>query len=125
MKRLAVLILAGVIVGTVVMVPAQAATTRHSGRVLEVDPGARTLRIEEMKAWTGPGTGAVELTLRLTADARVLSLARSAGADAAGWLNAWQEEAISLDVLRPGDFVTVTTSGRGDVASLQVVRPGS
>jgi hypothetical protein len=125
MKRLAALMLAGVIAGTVMMVPAQAASARHSGRVLAVDPGARTLRIEEMKAWTGPGTGAVELTLRLPAEARVLSVARTAGADAAGWLNAWREEPISLDALRPGDFVTVTTSGRGDVASLQVVRPES
>jgi hypothetical protein len=122
MKRLAVFIVAGVLVGTVAGA-AQGADTRHSGRVLSIDPSARTLRIEEMKAWTGPGTGTVELSLRLASDAQLLSVARAPGASLAGWLNAWREAPIGLDAVRPGDFVTVTTSGRGDVATLQLVRP--
>jgi len=31
-----------------------------------VDPGAGTLRFEEMLAWTGPETGVVDRTVRLT-----------------------------------------------------------
>jgi hypothetical protein len=123
MKRLAVLSVAGIVVGILAAAPAQGADTRHSGRVLAVDPSARTLRIEEMKAWTGPGTGTVELSLRLASDAQLLSVARAPGASLAGWLNAWREAPIGLDAVRPGDFVTVTTSGRGDVATLQLVRP--
>jgi hypothetical protein len=126
MKRLAALMLVGVIAGTVAGVPVQAAAdARHSGRVLEIDPRARTMRIEEMKAWAGPGTGTVELALRLASDAQILSVRREPGASLAGWLNAWREEAIDLDAVRPGDFVTVTTGGKGDVASLQLVRPES
>jgi hypothetical protein len=125
MKRLAVLIVAGLVFGTAFRGPAQAADTRHSGRVLAVDPSARTLRIEEMKAWTGPGTGIVELSLTLASDAQVLSVTRAPGPSLAGWLNAWREAPISLDAIRPGDFVTVTTGGRGDVATMQVVRPES
>jgi hypothetical protein len=125
MKRLAVLSVAGMVVGILAAAPAQGADTRHSGRVLAVDPSARTLRIEEMKAWTGPGTGTVELSLRLASDAQLLSVTRAPGASLAGWLNAWREAPIGLDAVRPGDFVTVTTSGRGDVATLQLVRPES
>jgi hypothetical protein len=125
MKRRAVLSVAGIVVGILAAAPAQGADTRHSGRVLAVDPSARTLRIEEMKAWTGPGTGTVELSLRLASDAQLLSVTRAPGASLAGWLNAWREAPIGLDAVRPGDFVTVTTSGRGDVATLQLVRPES
>jgi hypothetical protein len=125
MKRLAVLSVAGIVVGILAAAPAQGADTRHSGRVLAVDPSARTLRIEEMKAWTGPGTGTVELSLRLASDAQLLSVTRAPGASLAGWLNAWREAPIGLDAVRPGDFVTVTTGGRGDVATLQLVRPES
>jgi hypothetical protein len=124
MKRFAVLIMAGVVLGAIAAGPARAADTRHSGRVLEVDPTSRTLRIEEMKAWTGPGTGTVELSLRLSSDAQLLRVTRAPGTSLAGWLNAWQEAPITLDAVRPGDFVTVTTSGRGGaVATLQVVQP--
>jgi hypothetical protein len=123
MKRLAVLIVAGIVLAAGAL--AQAADTRHSGRVLAVDPSARTLRIEEMKAWTGPGTGTVELSLKLASDAQLLSVTRTPGASLAGWLNAWREAPISLDAIQPGDFVTVTTSGRGDIATVQVVRPES
>ena len=124
MKRAARLLLAAVVAGAVAL-PAEAEETRHSGRVLEVDARAGTLRIEEMKAWTGPGTGTVELALRLPPGAPVFLVARAPGVGPAGWPNAWQEERITLDVLQPGDFVTVTTGERGDVASLQVVRPQS
>jgi hypothetical protein len=125
MRRLTALIVVCVVVGTAAGALAQGADTRHSGRVVAVDPSARTLRIEEMKAWTGPGTRAVELSLKLASDAQLLSVAREPGASLAGWLNAWREAPIGLDAVRPGDFVTVTTSGRGDVATLQLVRPES
>jgi hypothetical protein len=125
MKRPAVLSVAGIVIGILAAAPAQGADTRHSGRVLAVDPSARTLRIEEMKAWTGPGTGTVELSLKLASDAQLLSVTRAPGASLAGWLNAWREAPIDLDAVRPGDFVTVTTGQRGDVATLQLVRPES
>jgi hypothetical protein len=125
MKPRAVLFVTGIVVGVLAGGHAEGADMRHSGRVLAVDPHARTLRIEEMKAWTGPGTGTVELSLRLASDAQLLSVAREPGASLAGWMNAWREAPIGLDAVRPGDFVTVTTSGRGDVATLQLVRPES
>jgi hypothetical protein len=123
MKRLAVLMLGCVLV-TAAPALAGAGDTRHSGRVLAVDPAAGTLRIEEMRAWTGPNTGTVELPLRLAPDATIRMVSRAATIDAARWPNAWEERPIALDALKPGDFVTVTTGERDEVAvALEVVRP--
>ena len=104
---------------------APAAEARHSGRVMAVDPGAGTVQIQEVVAWTGPETGTVERTIRLTPDTTVQLVRREADVDLPRWPNAWEEQRISVDALRPGDFVTVIT-GDGDVAvSLDVVRPES
>jgi hypothetical protein len=122
MKRLAVLTL-GCAVVTAVPALAGAGDTRHSGRVLAVDPAAGTLRIEEMRAWTGPNTGVVDLPLRLAPDATLRMVSRAAVVDPAGWPDAWEERPITVDALKAGDFVTVTTGERGQVAvAVDVVR---
>ena len=122
MKRLAVLMVGCALV-TAVPALAGAGDTRHSGRVLAVDPAAGTLRIEEMRAWTGPNTGLVDLPLRLAPDAKVRMVSRAATVDPARWPNVWEERPIAVDALKPGDFVTVTTSERDEVAvAVDVVR---
>ena len=122
MKRLAVLMLGCALV-TAVPTLAGAGGIRHSGRVLAVDPAAGTLRIEEMRAWTGPDTGVVDLPLRLAPDATIRVVSRAAVVDPARWPNAWEERPITVDALTAGDFVTVTTGERGEVAvAVDVVR---
>jgi hypothetical protein len=44
--------------------------------------------------------------------------------DLAGWPNAWREERTTIQALRPGDYVTVTTGeGSNTVLVLEVVQP--
>jgi hypothetical protein len=102
---------------------ALAAESRHSGQVVAVDPSAGTVRFQEMIAWTGPNTGIVERTVRLTPATEVQLVQRATTIDAAPWPNAWEEHRISLDALHPGDFVTVTTRGTDTAVALEVVRP--
>jgi len=123
MKRLAVLMLGCALV-TAAPALVGAGDTRHPGRLLAIDPAAGTLRIEEMRAWTGPDTGTVDLPLRLAPNATIRMVSRAATVDPTRWPNAWEERPIALNALRPGDFVTVTTGERGEVAlALDVVRP--
>jgi hypothetical protein len=123
MNRARLPMLALLLLAAVAPTVASAAAARHSGRVLAVDPGAGTVRIEEMVAWTGPNTGAVERTIRLTPDTTVQVVRRAATVDPARWPNAFEEQRITADSLKPGDFVTATT-GSGDLAvALEVVQP--
>ena len=67
MKPFAIsLLLTLVAAGTLRATAAPTAGTRHSGQMVVVDPAAGTLRFEEMLAWTGPETGVVDRTVRLT-----------------------------------------------------------
>jgi hypothetical protein len=125
MKRVVVLMLI-LALATVAAMPAGAGEVRHSGRVIAVDPAAGTLRVEEMKAWKGPDTGLVDLSLRVAPDSVIRQVSRPAAVDQARWPNVWEERPITLDVLKPGDFVTVTTTEQGNVAAIvELVRPDS
>src|SRR5262245_36364462 len=118
MKRLAMFILVGVATAN----PAWGADTRHSGRVLAVDPAGR-LRLEELTSAAGPEPQSVELQLHVTPQTSVNRVARAA-VDPAGWPNGWREERTTIDTVRPGDFVTATTGTRGDVAlTVEVAQP--
>jgi hypothetical protein len=126
MKRFALFLMATAVASVISPGLAPAADSRHSGRILDIDPSARTVRIEEMKAWTGPGTGISQLALQISPDASLRVVARGTGVDTGGWPNAWQERPITLDALKPGDFVNVTRAERGGGALvLEVVRPES
>jgi hypothetical protein len=121
MKLFAVLTLALLVVA--LASPALARDTRHSGRVIAVDPGTATVEIEEMKSWTGPDTGLVRLSVRLTPDTALSVLRRAHTPDAAPWPEAWERRPIAPAALKPGDFVTVTTRDSDNVATaLDVVQ---
>jgi len=100
------------------------AAERHSGRVVAVDPAAGTLRIEELVEGVGTQTRAVERTLRLSPGTTIQLLRPAATLDDAHWPNAWDSQPLSAAALKPGDFVTATTTG-DDVVAMDVVRPGS
>jgi hypothetical protein len=123
MKRVAVLLVVGVAMGIGTARPASAADTRHSGRVVAIDPAAGTLRLEELTASRGPEPRIIELTLRLGPGIAIHRVARAA-VDLAGWPNAFREERTTIDALKPGNFVTVTTGERSNtVLALEVVQP--
>ena len=125
MKRVAVLMLI-LALATTAAIPAGAGEVRHSGRVIAVDATAGTLRVEEMKAWTGPDTGLVDLSLRLTPASVIRQVSRPATVEQARWPNVWEARPITLDALKPGDFVTVTIGEKGNVATtVELVRPDS
>jgi hypothetical protein len=96
---------------------------RHSGSVVTVDIDARRLRMEEMVAWMGPGTGIVERSVTVTPDTSIELIWRDDDPDRTA-LPGWDGKSIALRDIRRGDFVTVTVRRDNPVAvSLQVLRP--
>jgi hypothetical protein len=123
MTRVGLLLLVGVLMGGGAVGRAEAADARHSGRVIAIDPAAGELRLEELTASAGPEPRTVERTLRLGPETSLRRVVRVA-VDLAGWPNAWGEERTTIQALRPGDYVTVTTGQRGNtVLVLEVVQP--
>jgi hypothetical protein len=99
---------------------------RHSGRIIEVAPDGSRVLLEELVAWTGPGTGIVRRSIQLTPRTSIRLVERTdrwAGDRTS--LPGWDVEMIAARSLRPGDFVTVTTDDdqRAVAVALQVVRP--
>lgn len=101
---------------------ATVAAERHSGRVIAIDRAAGTVRLEELVEGVGPETRAVERTLRLTPGTAIDAVRPAATLDGGHWPDAWDHQPLSAAALKPGDFVTVTTSG-DDVVAMDVVRP--
>lgn len=98
---------------------------RHSGTLVALDAEARTIRMQEVVAWIGPGTGLATRWLRLSPDTAMQVVMRDPRSDPAS-MPGFAESSIGLGQLEIGDFVTVTT--RADepvVVSLEVYRfPG-
>jgi hypothetical protein len=104
----------------------RAGEARHSGRLVEVRGAGSGVVIEEMLAWTGPGTGVVDRSIQITPNTsiRLLQPTSEWRQDQVS-MPGWDARMLTASDLRPGDFVTVTTdTARRDVATaLQVVRP--
>jgi hypothetical protein len=116
MRTLAVLLVA-LLVGTTTAMGAG----RHSGRVVSLDPGTGTLRLDELVEADGTEVRTVERTLHLSPDVAIV-LRRPARAPAARWPDSWDAEPLERSAIRPGDFVTAITAG-DEAVSLEVVRP--
>lgn len=100
---------------------------RHSGTIVDLGRDTQQFTMEEMLAWTGPGTGVVERTVILTPRTSILLVTRFEDPNRAS-LTGFKESPLKPSDLRPGDFVTVTTDGRDGrlmAVSLEVVRPDS
>jgi hypothetical protein len=99
---------------------------RHSGRILVVAPDGSAIVLEELGTWTGPGTGLVTRSIRLTprTSIRLIERADRWEGDRTS-MPGWDVEMMEATSLRPGDFVTVTTDddGRDVAVALLVVRP--
>jgi hypothetical protein len=100
---------------------------RHSGTIVEVGPQERMLTMEEMVAWTGPGTGIVKRSVALTADTSINLVKRSDDPNPKAFPG-WESSVLKLSDLHPGDFITITTNRQQDrvvAVAIEVVRPTS
>jgi hypothetical protein len=96
--------------------PARVIRTRASGRVLSVDPGARTLVLEDM----GAGAQVSRLRVELAPDARVALSERDDRAEDLS--RPFKETVISLSDVRKGDFAVVEMRGpQGTAVARSVV----
>ena len=98
------------------------AAERHSGRVAAIDPAAGTLRMEELVEGVGTEPRAVERTLRLAPGTAIEAVRPPAMREAGQWPDAWEHHPVSAAAVKPGDFVTLTTSG-DEIVAMHVIRP--
>ena len=107
---------------TLTALPAAGEAGRHSGRVVQVGDGGRSIVIEEMGPWQGPNTGLSTRTVQLEPGTSVRLVVPT---------GKWEEDAspgyelrtIAVEQLQPGDFVTVMLNGAGGAArGLDVMR---
>lgn len=107
MRRMLTLLTVVTLLVSVWTTPLLAATARHSGRVVAVDPATRTLVVEEFAA-----AGQVRrLTVRLPPEARVVLSTRLPDAEITDLRYPFKDTPIQLSEIRPGDFVTVELEG--------------
>jgi hypothetical protein len=99
---------------------------RHSGRIVDVSPDHSAIGLEEVTAWTGPGTGVVRRSIRLTPRTSIQLIERTDHWDNTP-MPGWDARPMPASQLRTGDFVTVTTDDdqRGTAVALQVIRSAS
>lgn len=88
--------------------PGGATETRHSGLVIDVDPAARTLTIDEL------GAAAVRRTLRVTVSPQASVVVSERQTEFTDFDQVFKDRPISLDDIREGDFVTVVVTSDGD-----------
>lgn len=98
---------------------------RHSGTIVEITPDGSAIVLEELAVWSGPGTGVVSRSIRLTPDTSIRLVERAPGDGGRTAMPGWKATAVDALDLREGDFVTVTTHGdrRAVAVALQIVRP--
>ncbi len=84
-----------------------AEATRHSGTVVSVDAKSRALVVDEL----GAAGKEQRLHVRLTPDAHVVLSERNPHATDAQ--SQFTDRSISLDDVKPGDFVVVALTGHG------------
>ena len=112
-----------VVVGSMVAAAMAGQERRHSGVLEGVAVGARIITMQEI----GPGSTSHRRTVRLTSQTRIaLALRSEDGPTTDHWAGEFMESPLKPADLRPGDFVTVTVTGKGDelfARSIDVVRP--
>ena len=104
-----------------------ASSEKHSGVIVAADPYQRTITIEEMGPWRGPGTAPARRVFQITPGTRV-ALAERTPDGSLGWPWAFTERALEPSDLRAGDYVTIEVEPQGKRAvavQVQAVRPTS
>lgn len=85
---------------------------RHSGSVVAVDPQARTLVIDELERLGKER----KLTVRIAQQAQVVLSERLPDDQVADLRHPFRDTPISLSDIRPGDFVVVELTEKGNKA---------
>jgi hypothetical protein len=105
------------------------AEVRHSGTIVTVDPGKNRLTLEEMGPWTPEHAVKRTRAIGLDASTKIELVARTrAATTAGGWPGGYEESALTVGDLKPGDFVTVTATKADHglrAVSITVVRPAN
>jgi hypothetical protein len=104
------------------------AEVRPSGTITEVAQDGSGMVLDEIVTWTGPDTGRVRRSVRVTPATSIRLVIRTDRWDDDRTSRpGWDARVVDAGQLRAGDFVTVTTDDdRRDVAvAMQIVRPGS
>ena len=91
---------------SVVALVSGAEATRRAGTIVSVDPGARTLVVEEM----GVAGKLQQVVMRVAVDARVVRSERSPAREAVDPSSPFAVTPIGLEGVIPGDFVVIESS---------------
>ena len=126
MKRVAIVgILISALAGPAVAEDgARPGEARHSGRIVQVAGDGSTIVLEEIVAWTGPGTGTVTRSIAITPRTAIRLVERTGQWDDTP-MPGWDARSIEARDLRQDDFVTVSTNDdrHATALALHVVRP--
>ncbi len=96
---------------------------RVSGVLKEIRPDGK-LVIEEQGPWHGPGTGLVTRSVAIGPETEIRVVQQKDTWGAADAQPGYDVRAADFRELRPGDFVTVTTTGGAVARSVELARPG-
>ena len=108
------------VVGVIVAAPGLAVPggdERHSGTVVSVDPGARTLVLQELVENGRPR----RLDVRVPASAAVVYSERIPDEQVTRLDAPFADRRIDLGEVRPGDFIVVEGAARGGSATASLV----
>lgn len=96
---------------------ARHAATKHSGRIVAMRQGARTIELEEL----GAQGRSLRRTIELLPDTKIALVARSREVAPGRWPGGFTETPLAATELAPGEFVTVTTAQRaGRLAAVEI-----
>lgn len=104
-------------------VPALAAEGegKISGRLVEIRPDGK-LVIEEQGPWLGPGTGLVTRIVDLSPGTSIRVVRPTGKWEPSDAVPGYEMRPADYRVLKPGDFVTVTTGGRSAAVAVDVMQ---
>lgn len=110
-------IVAGWLLGLSILalaVPHRSDAARHAGLVIAVDKAAGTIVMGDMGPRLRDGLGEItRYTLQVAPSTEIVRVKRAAGVAPSGWFGDYVETRLSAGDVKPGDFVAVTSEGKG------------
>jgi len=125
-RRLTTAVLAGGLLSASALSVGAAELGRHSGTVLSLDPGTRTLVLAEVGPWRMKNgiTEVTRVTVVLTPSTEFTSVSRAPDVAPTGWNGDYIEASAAEGTIAQGDFVTVMVrrdTGRPTAVKVQRV----
>jgi len=92
----------------------EAAAADHAGLVVAVDRAAGTFVMDDMGPLRSSGKSeATRYTIEVTSATEFVHAKRASGVAPSGWAGEYVETKLPAWEFKPGDFVVVTSEGRG------------